>query len=107
MRAKRWLAASAVALGGMLLVGCVVAPSQPYYGEPVLVAPPPPRVEVIGVAPGPGYVWIDGYWGWSGHRHEWRPGRWEHGRPGHHWRPHRWERDGRHWKEHRGRWDRR
>ena len=32
---------------------------------PVMVAPPPPQAEVIGVAPAPGYVWFGGYWGWD------------------------------------------
>jgi hypothetical protein len=38
--------------------------------------PPAARVEVIGVRPGPGYVWVAGYWGWSGADYYWVPGRW-------------------------------
>jgi hypothetical protein len=108
MRTRRWLAASAIALGGILSAGCVVGPSQPYYvSEPVMVGPPPPRVEVIGVAPAPGYFWIDGYWGWNGRHHEWRQGHWETRRPGHSWKSHQWHREGRHWREQRGHWERR
>ena len=56
-------------------VGC--AAGGAYY-----VAPPPPApvVGVVGYAPGPGYVWIDGFWDWRGH-YAWVPGYW--GRPPH------------------------
>lgn len=107
MRANRWIAATVVVLGSAMAGGCVVAPAEPYYvSERVMVAPPPPRVEVVGVAPAPGYIWIDGFWGWTGHRHEWRPGHWEAGRPDHRWQPHQWQRDGNHWRERPGRWER-
>lgn len=104
MEGRRWLV---VALGTVVLGGCVVAPADPYYtGGPVMVAPPPPRVEVVGVAPAPGYIWIDGYWGWYGNRHQWTPGRWEAPRPGYRWAPHRWAPEGRGWREHHGHWAR-
>ena len=41
--------------------------------------PPPPAAYVagpVGVAPGPGYVWVDGYWNWVGGRWVWVPGAW-------------------------------
>jgi hypothetical protein len=41
--------------------------------------PPPPPAYVagpVGVAPAPGYVWVDGYWNWVGGRYVWVPGRW-------------------------------
>lgn len=102
------LALIGAALASLTLTGCVVAPSPPHhvYYEPVMVAPPPPRVEVIGVAPYPGYVWIGGYWTWHAHshRHHWVPGRWEAPRPGHYWEPHRWERQGEGWRERPGQW---
>lgn len=110
MHAKRWIstAVATSALASLLLAGCVVVPaSQPYYvGEPVLVAPPAPRVEVIGVAPVAGYIWIGGYWSWTSGRHQWAPGYWTAPRPGHRWVPHRWEREGSRWREHGGRWER-
>jgi hypothetical protein len=40
--------------------------------------PPPERYEAIGVAPGPGYFWVRGHWGWHHERWEWIGGRWEH-----------------------------
>jgi len=103
------LAVSAVLLA---LSGCVVAPSPAPYYEPaygsavsVQVAPPPPRYEVVGVAPAPGYVWIAGYWNWGGVRYEWVPGRWSAPRPGYVWQPHRWEHEGDHWRQRGGRWE--
>ncbi len=95
-----------LAVATAVLAGCVVAPApRPYYGEAVVVAPPPPRVEVVGPPPVAGYLWIDGFWSWRGSRHEWVPGRWEAPRPGYYWAPHRWERDGDRWREQGGRWE--
>ena len=48
------------------------------YQEIVVAQPPPPPIveEVCYPAPGPGYVWIGGYWGWYGGRWMWVRGRW-------------------------------
>ena len=97
---------------GSLLTGCIVVPAGhgPYYGgggEVVAVAPPAPQVEVVGVAPFPGYIWLGGYWGWSGGRHAWVGGRWEAPRPGYGWAPHQWHREGQGWRFAPGRWERR
>ncbi len=81
-----WLVSLTLAVA---IAGCVVVPDQRHYpGGVVMVAPPPPRVEVIGVAPTPGYVWIGGYWNWVGDRHEWVAGHWAAPRAGYHWVPH-------------------
>lgn len=40
------------------------------------VAPPPPQVEVIPVAPGPAYVWVPGYWWWNRGAWIWVRGTW-------------------------------
>ncbi len=72
------VAAAVLGLASVMLAGCVVAPAPGYYeGGPVMVAPPAPQVEVVGAAPGPGYLWVGGYWNWVGGRHVWVPGRWE------------------------------
>lgn len=79
---------AALGCSGRMSVGAVFTERQP----------PPERVEVIGVAPGAGYVWIRGHWGWDRNDFVWTPGRWvvvERGYrnwiPGH-WvqRRHRW-----------------
>ena len=106
------LTAAGIALA-VLATGCtVVAPRAGYY-EPyrqdqdyVQVAPPAPQVEVIGIAPYAGYIWLGGAWFWEGGRHIWHPGHWEAPRPGRAWVAHRWEHDGRAWHFREGHWDR-
>lgn len=39
--------------------------------------PPPERVEVIPMMPGPGYIWIHGHWGWHHEHWEWINGHWD------------------------------
>jgi hypothetical protein len=56
--------------------------------------PPPPRYGFVGVAPGPGYVWADGFWDWRGGRWFWVNGVWR--RPPHPhaaWVPGSWVED--------------
>jgi hypothetical protein len=102
---KRQLFISSL-VAALLLAGCVVTPEPySYYDGPVYVDPPPPRVEYPGYAPVAGYVWIGGYWSWTGHRHEWVPGRWDAPRQGHRWVEPRWEREGRYWRQRPGRWE--
>ncbi len=50
-------------------------------------APPPPRiVRVRPVAPGPDYLWIDGYWYPDGGHYRWHAGYWTlPPYPGAHW----------------------
>ena len=89
------------------LSACVIVPDQRHsVGGVVLVAPPAPREEVIGIAPAPGYVWLGGYWGWVGNRHEWVPGHWSAPRPGYVWVPHQWVREGDGWRMKHGHWRR-
>jgi hypothetical protein len=59
--------------------------------------PPPPREEVIvGVAPGPSYVWVGGYWTWHHSNWYWVGGRWApRPRPSAVWVPGHWESRGR------------
>ena len=55
-------------------------------------------------APGPGYVWIDGDWAWSGGRYVYRQGYWGRPRGGRVWVGGNWNRTprGYHWQ--RGHW---
>ena len=112
--AGRLVPFAAVFLSVGLLGACVVSPAGPYYGRGpgvygggayVTVAPPAPRVEVVGVAPAPGYFWISGFWNWEGERHSWVPGRWEAPREGYRYEPHRWEQEGGGWHLRPGRWE--
>jgi WXXGXW repeat (2 copies) len=68
-------------------------------------APPPPQQEVIVAQPGPDYVWVGGYWGWSWGHYSWIGGHWA-APPHPHaaWEGARWEhRDG-HYVFVEGRW---
>ena len=86
----------------------VATPAVAQIGVVIGREPPPPiRYERRGPLPGPGYVWVDGFWAWRGGRYVWVPGHWD--RPpyaGAYWsHPHydRYE-DG--WHYHEGHWDR-
>lgn len=73
--------------------GCVVAvrPAPVVYEQPVGPAatgevvvsedPPAPIYEAVGVAPGPGFLWIGGYYHWSGGGWVWYRG--HYARPPH------------------------
>lgn len=103
------LAACAALLFAIGLGGCVVVPAEPYRpaeGPVVTVAPPAPQVEFVGVAPGPGYFWVGGWWNWSAGRYVWRPGYWESHRPGYRWAPHAWQRGPGGWQARPGHWGR-
>jgi len=79
----------AVILGGLSLAGCVGREGYAYYAN---TPPPPVRVEARGIAPGAGYAWIDGYWGYNGGRYSWVAGRWDRPpRARARWEPGRWE----------------
>ncbi len=70
MSSRKWLWMLGTAV-------CVACASNAPPGEVMVVrAPPPTRAEVIGVAPGPGHVWIGGHWRWTGNDYDWVPGRW-------------------------------
>ena len=78
----------------------IPASAPPPATAPVVVAeagsaPPPPVVETVVVSPGPGYVWVAGYWRWHERHWAWVPGAWAF--PPYHsavWVPGHWER---HW----------
>ena len=115
---------SIVSMSAITLSACVVAPypNRVVYSQPVPaaqaaplgegeqpgvvvdVAPPAPYVEVVPAMPFAGALWIGGYWGWVGGRHQWVPGRWDHPRPGYQWRPHAWVQEGGRWRLHGGGW---
>jgi hypothetical protein len=95
-----------LAASSLILGGCVEkVVDRPVRGEElVTVAPPPPQVEVVGVAPHPGWVWQPGYWNWAGGRHVWVAGNWVEPREGYRWEPHAWVREGKGWRLREGAW---
>jgi hypothetical protein len=97
------LGALSLALAGLLSCG----PPPPAGVVYVERRPPPVRVEVLGPAPGPGYVRIDGYWRWGGADFTWVPGRWEQvdgGRGHRKWERGRWKHHGNQWYWIEGHW---
>lgn len=94
---RTWLVAPVRAAFSMVACGSAV-----YYAN---VPPPPMRAEFVGAAPGPGFVWVNGYWGWRGNAHVWVAGSWM--RPPHPravWIAPRWEGRGGRYYFHEGRW---
>src|SRR5262245_14116895 len=87
--------------------GCVIrARGGGHVAYVVDTRPPAPRARYV--APRPGYVYVDGYWYWTGARYDWvegyyvaeRPGyyyvqgTWSHNHGRHHWKPGYWARGG-------------
>ena len=72
-KSSRYFVKTACAI--TLLFGCGVGIA---LAQPAVIiergAMPAPRVEVIPVAPGPGYNWVPGHWAWRGLRWEWIAG---------------------------------
>jgi hypothetical protein len=94
-----------MALGALLVTAGCAASISPSGAEVVVRRPPPRRVEVRGVAPGRGYVWIDGHYAWQGGDYVWIAGRWDSPpSPRQHWVAGRWvhSRGGWYWQE--GHW---
>jgi YXWGXW repeat-containing protein len=63
----------------LLILGTLSACAGGYSYYTVPSAPPPPPAYgygVVGVAPGPGFVWVNGYWDWRGGRWFWTRGTW-------------------------------
>jgi hypothetical protein len=76
-----------------------------YVAYRVPPPPPAPVVGVVGYAPGPGYVWVSGFWDLRGGNWAWVGGRWAiPPRPRAVWVADRWERNGAHWRYYRGHW---
>jgi hypothetical protein len=98
---KATLAAVIFALA--LLAGC--GGGAYYAGVAVGPPPPPPVYGPVGIAPGPGYIWINGYYDLDGDRWVWRPGGWR--RPPDRydrWVEPRWEHRGDRWERRGGYW---
>jgi hypothetical protein len=96
-----------------ILGAAIFAMGAPAFGQVGIgiqigrTPPPALRYERRPAMPGPGYVWMDGYWNWNGGRYVWVPGRWN--QPpyaGAYWSHPHYDhyQDG--WHYHEGHWDR-
>ena len=91
----------AIVLGAVSLAGC----GGYGYAAYATVPPPPVRVEAFGVAPGPGYVWAQGYYTYRGNNYVWVPGGWRRPPRGRTtWVPGSWENRGGRYHFHEGHW---
>jgi len=90
---------------GFVVMGTLLSACAANGAVIVRVAPPAPRYGVVGVAPGPGYVWTEGYWNWRGANYEWVAGRWMRPpRPHAVWVPGVWVQSNRGYAFRRGHW---
>jgi WXXGXW repeat (2 copies) len=90
------------ALALTLLLSCAPPPPGRVY---IVRRPPPERVEVIGAGPGPGFVYVRGYWRYDGNDFVWTPGRWVSlDRRYRQWVPGHWAHDRHGWYWVEGRW---
>jgi YXWGXW repeat-containing protein len=97
---SKMLATAAIVLGTVLSACGGYASGFVAYGPP-----PPPRYGVIGVAPGPGYIWTDGYWNRVGGSWAWVGGRWAVPPRGRRvWVRPEWRAEGNRYRFHRGYW---
>src|SRR5262245_52374058 len=98
---KQKLMVAAMLIAGAALTACG---GGGYYTS-VRYGPPAPRYGVVGYAPGPGYVWTDGYWDWRANNWYWVGGRWQRPpRGGAVWVSPTWRNYGGRWRMHRGYW---
>jgi hypothetical protein len=92
-------------ISALLLTAAGLFASGTSFAQVIMVAPPPPRVEVA--PPGrPGYVWDQGHWRWDHGRYVWAGGYWRPVRAGYGWRAGHWVQRGPHWRWVEGRWAR-
>jgi hypothetical protein len=93
-------------IAGLILAASLTAPAFSQVGIYIGHPPPPLRYEARGIAPGPGYVWGDGFWAWEGGRYAWHHGEWR--RPpyaGAYWEHPHYDHYDRGWAFHEGHWD--
>jgi hypothetical protein len=66
-----------LAIAAFALIAAGSALAQVNFGVGIRIGPPPRvRVERVVPSPGPGFVWIDGYWYADGGRWRWHKGYW-------------------------------
>jgi len=103
-----------LAVIGLFSAGSLVAHASTHVGvgisigipAPIIVrqAPPRPVHEVVITSPGPGYVWVQGHYSWTGNQWAWVSGAWVMPpQPGAYWVEGRWDGPTQSWTE--GHWE--
>jgi hypothetical protein len=97
-----------ILLSGVLAASSMLAGCASHVYVSAYAPGPPPRpyvVGAVGYAPGPGYVWADGFWDLRGGRWEWSQGYWAHPPHAHaYWTPAHWTQTNHGWRRVEGRW---
>ncbi|HWC99541.1 MAG TPA: hypothetical protein VG456_22430 [Candidatus Sulfopaludibacter sp.] len=92
-------------VGASVLFATILAGCGPGYMVGNYGPPPPPRYGAMGYAPGPGYVWTDGYYNLQGRNWAWVNGRWARPPRGHSaWVRPEWRHEGGRYRFHKGYW---
>jgi hypothetical protein len=98
---KRYSLITAILIfGALVYIQC--ATSGGYVTTPVEA--PALKVENRPPAPGPAYVWVEGYWAWNGHSYVWKKGKWVKRKPDYVWKKGHWKSTPRGWKWVPGKW---
>lgn len=97
------IARSIVLCFALSAVGCAAVTTQTSSTTPTLVMtvpnpPPDPKEEEKPASPGPGYIWVAGYWDYIGGHHVWREGRWMQSKPNYEYVRARYAYDGHSWQ---------
>jgi hypothetical protein len=71
-------ASTAALILGAAPIGAFIAPAQAQVDVSISATIAPPLLPVYAqpAIPGPGYLWIPGYWAWDGQEYFWTPGYW-------------------------------
>ena len=71
-------ASTAALILGAAPIGAFVTPAQAQVDVSISATIAPPLLPVYAqpAIPGPGYLWIPGYWAWNGSEYFWTPGYW-------------------------------
>ena len=94
-------------IAGALAVATLAIPTVGQIGIYIGRTPPPVRYERRLPAPGPGYIWTEGYWGTRGNQYVWVPGRWQQPPyPGAYYSHPHYDHYQQGWRVHEGHWDR-
>jgi hypothetical protein len=101
----RWLLASLAVMTLVVMSLSAASPAQIAVGISVRIGPPALPVYAQPIAPGPGYLWTPGYWGWNDDGgYYWVPGTWVVAPIGMLWTPGYWGFAGGFYGWHAGYW---